>query len=207
MLDGNGPRTARIRGTVHRDKGVRVRSLSDLFRDFLQVGYVTDDIDAAASYLESTLGTVRCVKHYTSSLGGGRPPVDAGDPRSPFVVVDGAVAGEWVIDVALVNAGQTNLEIIRPVGGAVDLYRDAIRPGEPATLHHLGFVVDDFDEASAVVAASGRVWKQFGDSGGIRFGYLDLRTELGHFVEVMELGPTGAQGFARLEAASNTVRD
>ena len=52
------------------------------------------------------------------------------------MVVDGVTADEWTIDVALVNAGRTNLEIIRPVGGAVGLYRDAARPGEPATLHH-----------------------------------------------------------------------
>jgi len=184
-----------------------MQSLSDLFRNFMQLGYVTHDIDAAVSHLESRLGTVECVKHYKSSLGGGRPPAGAGDPRSPFVVVDGEPAAEWVIDVALVNAGPTNLEIIRPVGGAVDLYRGAIRAGVPATLHHLGFRVDDFDEASAVVAASGRTWKQFGDSGGIRFGYLDMTVELGHFVEVMELDESSAQGFAQLEAASNVARD
>lgn len=183
-----------------------MRTLSDLFRDFMQLGYVTDDIDAAAAFLESSLGTVECVKHFTSSLGGGPPPSGAGGPRAPFVVVDGATADEWVIDVALVNAGPTNLEIIRPVAGAVDLYRGAVRPGEPATLHHLGFRVDNFDEASAIVAASGRSWAQYGDSGAIRFGYLDMTAELGHFVEVMELDEEAARGFAHLEAASNAAR-
>ncbi|MGX9883209.1 VOC family protein [Streptomyces sp. NPDC002276] len=172
----------------------------------MQLGYVTDDIDAAATFLESRLGTVRSVKHFKSSLGGGLPPVGADAPRIPYVVVDGAPADEWVIDVALVNAGATNLEIIRPVGGSVDLYRGAVRPGEPATLHHLGFRVDDFDEASAIVTANGRTWKQFGDSGGIRFGYLDMTAELGHYVEVMELDEASAQGFAHLEAASNAGR-
>ncbi|WP_211359887.1 VOC family protein [Actinocorallia herbida] len=175
--------------------------MSDLFRNFQQLGYVTDDIDAAASYLESRLGTVECIKHYRSALVGGDK--DPGSGGSDFVVVDGEPADEWVIDVALVNAGRTNLEIIRPVSGSVDLYRDAIRPGEPATLHHLGFLVDDFDEASAIVAAGGRSWKQFGDSGGLRFGYLDMRAELGHFVEIMELGETGTKTFAHLEALSN----
>jgi hypothetical protein len=184
-----------------------MRSLSELFRNFVQLGYVTDDIDAAAAYLESAMGTGRCVKSYASSLGGGRPPASAGGPRTPFVVVDGAPADEWLIDVALVNAGPTNLEIIRPVGGAVDLYRDAVRPGAPATLHHVGFVVDDFDEASAMVAASGGSWKQFGDSGEIRFGYLDLRAELGHFVEVMELGQPAAQWLARIDAAATARAD
>ena len=36
-----------------------MRSLSDLFRNFLQLGYVTDDTDAAAAYLESSMGTGR----------------------------------------------------------------------------------------------------------------------------------------------------
>ncbi|MFC1437260.1 VOC family protein [Streptacidiphilus sp. N1-10] len=184
-----------------------MRSLSDLFRNVMQLGYVTDDIDAATAYFESTLGTVDCVKHYKSSLGGGRPPALGGEPGSSFVVVDGVPAEEWVIDVALVNAGATNLEIIRPVSGAVDLYRGAVRPGRPATLHHLGFRIDDFDEASAVVAAAGKEWAQFGVSGDIRFGYLDMTAELGHFVEVMELGPQSAEGFAQLEAASNAVTD
>src|SRR5579863_8750826 len=183
-----------------------MRSLSDLFRNFVQLGYVADDIDAAAAFLEATMGAGKCVKSYASSLGGGRPPARPGAPRSAFVVVDGVPADEWCIDVALVNAGATNLEIIRPVGGAVDLYRGAVRPGVPATVHHLGFRVDDFDAASAVVAASGMTWKQFGRSGDVRFGYLDATATLGHFIEVMELGPQGAAMFANLEAASNAAR-
>lgn len=190
-----------------------MRALSDLFRNFMQLGYVTDDIDAAASYLEveardgGLRPALQVVAGRWSAPVGAGAGAGAGEPRAPFVVVDGEPAAEWVIDVALVNAGPTNLEIIRPVGGAVDLYRGAIRPGVPATLHHLGFRVDDFEEASAVVAASGRTWKQYGDSGGIRFGYLDMTAELGHFVEVMELDEASAQGFAHLEAASNAVRD
>jgi len=182
-----------------------MRSLSDLFRNFVQLGYVTDDIDAAALYLESAMGTGKCVKSYTASLGGGRPPAHAGAGRSAFVVVDGVPADEWCIDVALVNAGPTNLEVIRPVRGAVGLYRDAVRPGQPATLHHVGFTVDDFDEATAVVEASGRSWKQFGDSGEIRFGYLDMRAELGHFVEVMELGQPTARWLAQIDESARKL--
>lgn len=176
-----------------------MRSLSSLFRNFTQLGYVTDDIDAAAEFLESTLGTVECLKSYRSSLGGGRPPA------TPYVIVDGEPADEWIIDVALVNAGATNLEIIRPVSGAVGHYRPAVRSAVPATLHHLGFVVDDFDEANAIVENSGKSWAQFGESGDIRFGYLDMTAELGHYVEIMELGESSAQMFARLEAESNAV--
>ena len=176
-----------------------MRSLADLMRNFMQIAYVSDDIDAAASYLESKFGTIDCVRHYRSSLGQGNPDAAPGS----FVTVDGTTAEEWLIDVALVNAGATNLEIIRPLAGAVGLYRGAIRPGVPATLHHLGFRVNDFDAASEVVAASGMTWKQFGRSGDVRFGYLDTFATLGHFIEVMELGPESSAMFAGLEAASN----
>ena len=169
-----------------------MRTLSDLFRNFMQIGYVTEDLDAAIAYFESTLGTVRCRTTYKSSVSG--------------VVVDGDTAEEWVIDVALVNAGATNLEIISPVSGSVDLYRPAIRPGAPATFHHLGFRIPDFDEASAIVAANGKTWKQYGRlEGALRFGYVDMTEELGHYVEVMELEPAFARYLASLEAASNAT--
>lgn len=167
-----------------------LRSLSGLFRDVIQIAYVTDDVDAATEWFESTLGTTRCHTRYKSSLGG-------------VAHVDGGLAEEWVIDVALVNSGPTNIEIIKPVSGAVDLYRDAIRPGAPASFHHLGMRVHDFDEATAVVHAADRTWKLHGATEGlVRFGYLDMTAELGHYVEVMELGPGFADYLARLEAES-----
>jgi hypothetical protein len=167
-----------------------MKTLSYLFRDVLQLAYVTDDIDAAAAYFESTLGTVRCDTRHAIALKG-------------IVTVDGQLAKEWVIDVALVNAGPTNLEIIRPVAGAVDLYRSAIRPGAVATFHHVAFRIPDFDEATAILTANGKTWKQYGEASGIRFGYIDMTAELGHLVEVMELSPEAVSRFAVLEAASN----
>ena len=106
--------------------------------------------------------------------------------------------------VAMVNAGPTNYELIQPVAGAVDLYRQGIRPGAVATFHHVGYRVDSFAEASAVLAAEGRSWKQYGDMGeAVKFGYVDLTEELGHYAEVMELGPGMRSVFARLERESN----
>ncbi len=167
-----------------------LRSLTDLLRDVIQLAYVTDDIDSAVSWFEGTLGTTRCHTRYKSSLGG-------------IAHVNGEVVDEWVIDVALVNAGATNLEIIQPVSGAVDLYRRAIRPGAPATFHHLGVRVDDFDEATALIEGAGRRWELHGDNGAIRFGYLDMTAELGHHIEAMELQPGFEAYLAKLEAESN----
>ena len=170
-----------------------MRTFSDLFRNVMQIAYVTEDLDAATDYFESTLGTVGCQTTYKSSLGG-------------VVVVDGETADEWVIDVALVNAGPTNLELIRPVSGAVDLYRSWLRPGAVATFHHIGFRIPDFDEATDIVAAMGKRWKQYGViEGAMRFGYVDMTAELGHYVELMDLGPPAERLFASLEAKSNAA--
>ncbi len=168
-----------------------LRSLSDLLRDVIQIAYVTDDIAAGVEWLQHTFGTSRCHVNHASSLGG-------------TVVVHGDVAEEWVIDVALVNAGRTNIELIRPVSGAVDMYRAGIRPGAPATFHHLGVQVDDLDAATALIEDHGRSWEQHGTmQGAIRFGYLDLTAELGHRIEVMELLP-GMRGLLdHLEDESN----
>ncbi len=168
-----------------------MRPLSDLFRNTMQLAYVTDDLDRACDYFESTLGTVDCLKTYQSSLNG-------------IVVVDGETAEEWVIDVALVNVGPTNFELIRPVSGSVDLYRPAIRAGAPATFHHVGFRVPSFDDATEILAENGRTWKQHGNMpGAVKFGYVDLTAELGHWVEIMELERGGEQHFAALEAKSD----
>lgn len=164
---------------------------ADLFREVIQVAYVTDDLDAGVGWLQSTLGTSRCQVMKASSLGGN-------------VIVCGEPADEWVIDVAMVNAGATNLELIRPVSGAVDMYRAGIRPGAPATFHHLGVRVDDLDAATAMLADHGRSWEQRGEmEGSIRFGYLDMTAELGHRIEVMELQDGMRQLLAMLEARSN----
>lgn len=166
-----------------------LRSLADLLRDVIQLAYVTDDIDASVAWFEGTLGTSHCHTRYRSSLGG-------------VAYVDGELVDEWVIDVALVNAGATNLEIIKPVSGAVDMYRGPIRADVPATFHHIGVRVDDFDEATALIESAGRRWELHGDNGAIRFGYVDMTAELGHHIEVMELTP-GFEGYlAKLEAES-----
>ena len=63
-----------------------MRTFSDLFRNVMQLAYVTDDLDVACDYFEQTLGTVDCLKTYKSSLSG-------------IAVVDGETAEEWIIDV------------------------------------------------------------------------------------------------------------
>jgi len=179
-----------------------MRSLADLMRNFLQIGYVTDDIDAAASYLESRFGTIECVKHFTSSLGRGNPDAAPGS----FVVVDGVTAEEWLIDVALVNAGATNLEIIRPRDGAVDLYRGGagadgwllglsaakVNSRNPAVLTEFGHLVETF--------AVGEILKQVSWSDEVTTAS-HFRTETGDEVDLVLETWDGRSPVSRSRAA------
>lgn len=184
-----------------------MQSLTDLFRDFVQFGYVADDIDAAAEYLRSTMGAPECRIHRGASMGGGLAPSSGKQADAPWVVVDGELADEWVVDVLLADAGPAHIEVISPVSGAVDLYRSGIRRGSPLTLHHLGFRVADFDEADHVVRRAGRSWAQYGNSGDVRMGYLDMTRELGHFVEVMQFNEASAERLAALTTPPRPWRD
>ena len=59
-----------------------MRSLSDLFRNFVQLGYVTDDIDAAAAYLEGRPVELPDLRDRTTLLSA--------------TLIDGATRGETI---------------------------------------------------------------------------------------------------------------
>ena len=170
-------------------------TVSDLFRDFAQTAYVTDDIKRANTYLENRYGTVECSTAWNASMGG-------------MVTVDGEPADEWVCHVTLVHAGQTQFEVFEPISGKVDLYRKGIRPGAVMTFHHLGYRIPDFDEATRLLHDAGYEWKQFGEIPNvIRFGYVDMIADVGHHVELMEFQQPMTDRFAELAAQSNVGRD
>jgi hypothetical protein len=67
-----------------------------------------------------------------------------------------------------------------------------------------GYRIPNFDEATEILAANGKTWAQYGHmKGGLRFGYVDMTAELGHYIEFMDLERGGEMHFAALEAKSN----
>lgn len=157
------------------------------YSGIFQYAYVCQDVEQAAAGFRTRFGTGA----FDFKLG-----LTVDD-----VVVGGTPVSGWTIDVALVNMADSNIELIKPVAGAVDLYRDEIRPGHLATFHHVGVEVADIDQVGADVAASGRAFALSGRMPDFcRFAYLDMRTELGHFVEYVELEELGKAHFAALRA-------
>jgi catechol 2,3-dioxygenase-like lactoylglutathione lyase family enzyme len=150
--------------------------LDQLNTRVIQIAYVSDDLERATAWFERNLGARGFDHHGITTLH------DA--------VVDGEVAEEWSIDTAGTMLGDLNLEIIRPVSGAVDMYREVLVDGAPATFHHYGVEVDSWDDAERAREAMGVPWKTQGYTQGVvEFGYVDLRPVIGHYVEFMRLDP------------------
>lgn len=154
--------------------------LGQLNTRLFQYGYVGADLERATVWFERHLG-VKGFEHFG--------PVSLGD-----AVVDGEVVDEWTIDIAGTMIGDVMLEIICPLAGAVDMYRDGLDPDAVAAFHHVGLLVDSWNEAEAARASLGVQWKTRGYTpGACDFGYVDLRPVIGHYVEFMRLDPEGVQ--------------
>lgn len=159
--------------------------LSEVNARLIQIAYVSDDLERATAWFEGRLGVAGFDHFGTTSLD------DA--------IVDGAPC-EWAIETVATQLGDINLEIIRPVAGAVEMYRDGIDPGAVASFHHFGYEVDNWDDAEAARESFGLAWKTRGYTpGACDFGYLDLRPVLGHYVEFMRLDPEGVDAIAALK--------
>jgi hypothetical protein len=143
--------------------------------NLFQLGYVCEDLQVAAEWITRYMGA---------------PAFDFTDRLTlPDVVVDGTPS-HWAIDQAFAQLGDVQIELIRPVEGAIAMYRDMIVPGTPATFHHVGIRVDTWAEAEDQRQRFGLEWTTLGHTPNIcDFGYLDTRRTIGHYVEFLYLYP------------------
>jgi hypothetical protein len=98
-------------------------------------------------------------------------------------------AGRGVIDCKLGFLWVEDLqyELIEPVSGAVDLYRDALPAGDGLAFHHACMRVDDWADFRARVARQPLPVVLEGGSGPLNFLYLDARPMLGHYLEYIAM--------------------
>jgi hypothetical protein len=165
-------------------------SLAAYLGNFFQLAYVTNDLEKAISYFRDDL-EVKEFARFESTMD---------------VVVQG-VPGKAQIKVGLARVNDTQIEIIEPVSGAVDIYRDSLPAvdGFALTFHHLGFKVlgDDtqWQHALETMRAKGHTFSVLGEVAPIvKFGYVDMRDKLGHFVELVQFS-------ADLQAQMNQLPD
>lgn len=136
-----------------------------------QNAYVTADIAAAAEVLKREHGIAEVVTY---------------EVKVNATTSDGE--GEMVMRLGFAWAGGLQYELIEPVSGPVGLYRDAILSSRPLTFHHIAMRTDDFDGLLAQIERQGARVALRGQSGAMRFLYVDARATLGHYLEYVS-GP------------------
>lgn len=170
-----------------------VATLADLFANVWQLGYVTSDLDRALEELSTRFG----LQHQFRVPSGG----------ATFMAGERVVP--WQARFAMAARGGLIVEVIEPVSGEVDFYRQAL-PADGSfaiRLHHLAAFMETGDEAwnrvGGLLAAAGlRFDYTMLIPGRVRAGYVDARAELGHFLEVCQLESEDLEFFSALAADS-----
>lgn len=131
-----------------------------------QNGYVTRDID-------------KCVAQFRKSAQVDR--IDQFGGASTQITVNGPAVLD--LKIALIWIGDMHFELIQPVGGAVDLYSDALPADDGMKFHHICMRVSHWGEFRARVDRQPYPVVLEGSDDQARFLYLDTREFLGHYVE------------------------
>jgi hypothetical protein len=139
-----------------------------------QNAYVTPDLDRAVELLRAQYG-VRDVMTIEATT----------DVRTP----DGP--GQATNKMAFAWVGKLQYELIEPVSGLVDFYRDAVSPDQLLRFHHIAMrVTGDWDAFRAELVRQKRPIPFEGQAmGGLQFLYVDARDTLGHYLEYVHATP------------------
>jgi hypothetical protein len=98
-------------------------------------------------------------------------------------VITPAGRGVQTNKLAFIWVGDLQYELIEPVSGTVDLYRDALPADDSPLFHHICMRVDDWSSFRARVDKQSLPVALEGGNDSLRFLYLDARKFLGHYLE------------------------
>jgi hypothetical protein len=166
-----------------------VRALGDVYASIWQVCYVTRDLDEGMKLLRT---------HY------GVESIEVPTDGATFLVGD--EPAEWDVRISMGARGGLIVELIEPVGGEVDFYRQALPADGGLGFHHLASHMPVGDEAwdalGDVLAAAGlRVDYTVLIPDRVRAGYVDTTAELGHYLEICQLQKADIEFFTGLVEA------
>lgn len=109
-----------------------------------------------------------------------------------FEVTTPAGRGMATTKMALGWIGNVQYELIEPVSGLVDIYREGLpeAEGQPMRFHHVCMRVDDWAPFRAELGRQGRsIVLQGGTEGHLQFVYVDARGTVGHYLEYCWMTP------------------
>jgi catechol 2,3-dioxygenase-like lactoylglutathione lyase family enzyme len=138
----------------------------------VQIAWVTRDLAATEATLTTLLGAKKWVRL-------------AGVHFGPETCTYRGRPADFVADISLSYAGDTQLELIAPVSGE-SIYTEFLDRSGPG-LHHICIEVDDVD---AAVAERGVEVVQRGVmAGGMRFAYVSAAHAGVPYFEIAHIGP------------------
>ncbi len=108
--------------------------------------------------------------------------------------------GNFRMHIALAYAGEAQIELIEHLSGE-SIYKEFLdKRGEG--LHHLGFIVEDYEKAVGDFAQNGYPVIQSGRIGqnpGVRFAYFDTEAAIGSIMEIFVLDEATRRLFERIK--------
>jgi hypothetical protein len=145
-----------------------------LLQNHYQNAYVTRDLDRALVLFRTEFG-IEDFKQIEASV----------EVRTP------AGRGTATLRLALGWTGSLQYELIQPLSGLVDVYKEALPDQELLRFHHVCMRVhDDWPRFRAELDRQKRpVVLEGGSEGHLQFVYVDARDSLGHFLEYCWMTP------------------
>lgn len=138
----------------------------------VQIAWVTRDLDATETALTTLLGAKKWIR---------MPGVHFG----PDACTYRGRPADFVADIALSYAGQTQLELIAPVRGD-SIYTEFLDGAGPG-LHHICIETDDVEQAVAERRAE--VVQRGVMPGGMEFAYLSAADAGVPYLEIAHISP------------------
>lgn len=138
----------------------------------VQIAWVTRDLDATETALTTLLGSKKWV----------RMP---GVHFAPDTCTFRGQPADFVADISLSYAGDTQLELIAPVSG-VSIYTEFLDRAGPG-LHHICIETDDVDRALA--ERNAEVVQRGLMPGGMEFAYISAEAAGVPYIEIAHIPP------------------
>ncbi len=147
---------------------------------FCQVAWVVRDLERAERFFIETMGISRFM--HMDNLA-------AKDTEGTYL----GKPGNWVCNLHIAYAGDTQIELIQPVSGASMFQESLDRHGD--AVQHVAYWLDDadYDAAAAHLTASGYAQIQSFRLPIVRVGYFDTRSVIGVVTEIVGAKPEGQE--------------
>ncbi|WP_433667088.1 zinc-binding dehydrogenase [Nocardia sp. CA-136227] len=148
---------------------------ANMFGTIRQIGYVVRDIESSMrGFIDSGIG--------------------------PWFYLEGLQPGNFtyrgepsgmVMDVAVANSGDIQIELIQPVNGEPSMYKDFLEAGHEG-VQHIAYWNENYQDLYDRAKAAGFTVGQEGEIGGPtgRFAYLETEHHPGTVIEISDLGGT-----------------